>query len=231
MSGTSADGIDIALTKISGAPPNLNAKLLNHTSVDFPPQVRKEILRIAEQTPVPAGDLSQMNFRLGEIYAEAALTACKRFRISPKKIAILGNHGQTIFHQGPPVQVSRQTDRLHAANRRRQRNRRPHRHHHRFRLPPRRHRPRRPGRASRPIRRLSALSPSQTRARLAQSRRHRQHHRPARRLQTIASLRLRHRPRQHSHRRTHPAFHAWQTALRQRRQTRAIRPRRTRSRR
>jgi anhydro-N-acetylmuramic acid kinase len=104
MSGTSADGIDIALTKISGDPPSLNAKLLNHTSVDFPPQVRKEILRVAEQTPVPAGDLSQLNFRLGEIYAEAALTACKRFRISPKKIAVLGNHGQTIFHQGLPVQ-------------------------------------------------------------------------------------------------------------------------------
>ena len=104
MSGTSADGIDIALTKISGAPPNLNAKLLDHTSVDFPPQVRKEILRVAEQTPVPAGDLSQLNFRLGAIYGEAALTACKRFRVSPKKIAILGNHGQTIFHQGPPVQ-------------------------------------------------------------------------------------------------------------------------------
>jgi anhydro-N-acetylmuramic acid kinase len=104
MSGTSADGIDIALTKISGSPPTINAKLLNHTSVDFPPQVRKEILRIAEQTPIPAGDLSQLNFRLGEIYSEAALTACKRFRIAPKKIAILGNHGQTIFHQGPPVQ-------------------------------------------------------------------------------------------------------------------------------
>src|SRR4029077_12703159 len=93
MSGTSADGIDVALTKISGAPPKLNAKLLDHTSVDFPPQVRKEILRVAEQTPVPAGDLSQMNFRLGEIYAEAALTACKQFRVSPTKIAILGNHG------------------------------------------------------------------------------------------------------------------------------------------
>jgi anhydro-N-acetylmuramic acid kinase len=104
MSGTSADGIDIALTKIADAPRTLHAKLLDHTSVDFPPQVRKEILRIAEQTPVPAGDLSQLNFRLGEIYAEAALTACKRFRISPTKIAILGNHGQTIFHQGPPVQ-------------------------------------------------------------------------------------------------------------------------------
>jgi anhydro-N-acetylmuramic acid kinase len=106
MSGTSADAIDIALTKISGAPPNLNAKLLDHTSVDFPHTVRKEILRVAEQNPITAGDLSQLNFRLGEIYAQAALTACQRFRISPKKIALLGNHGQTIFHQGPPASQS-----------------------------------------------------------------------------------------------------------------------------
>jgi anhydro-N-acetylmuramic acid kinase len=103
MSGTSADGIDVALAKISGAPPNLNAKLLNHTSVNFPPAIRKEILRVAEQQPISAGELSQLNFRLGEVFAEAALTACKRFRIATKKIALIGSHGQTIFHQGPPV--------------------------------------------------------------------------------------------------------------------------------
>jgi anhydro-N-acetylmuramic acid kinase len=103
MSGTSADGIDVALAGISGTPPRLNAKLLNHTSVDFPPAVRKEILRVAEQQSISAGELSQLNFRLGDIFAEAALTACKRFRISPKKIDLLGSHGQTIFHQGKPV--------------------------------------------------------------------------------------------------------------------------------
>jgi anhydro-N-acetylmuramic acid kinase len=103
MSGTSADAIDVALTRISGAPPRLNAKLLNHTSINFPPRLRKEILRVAEQQPISAGDLSQLNFRLGEVFAEAALTACRRFRIAPKKIALIGSHGQTIFHQGQPV--------------------------------------------------------------------------------------------------------------------------------
>jgi len=103
MSGTSADGIDIALAKISGAPPNLNAMLLNHTSVNFPPAIRKEILRVAEQQPLSAGELSQLNFRLGEVFAEAALAACKRFRIATKKVAIIGSHGQTIFHQGQPT--------------------------------------------------------------------------------------------------------------------------------
>jgi anhydro-N-acetylmuramic acid kinase len=103
MSGTSADGIDVALAQISGAPPNLNANLLNHTSINFPPALRKEILRVAEQQPIPAGDLSQLNFRLGEVFAESVLTACKRFRIPTKRIALLGSHGQTIFHQGQPV--------------------------------------------------------------------------------------------------------------------------------
>jgi anhydro-N-acetylmuramic acid kinase len=103
MSGTSADGIELALTRISGAPPHLNAKLLNHTSVSFPPKLRKEILRVAEQQPISAGSLSQLNFHLGEIFADAALTACRRFRIAPKNIALIGSHGQTIFHQGQPA--------------------------------------------------------------------------------------------------------------------------------
>ena len=103
MSGTSADAIDVAVARISGAPPRLKAKLLNHTSINLPPSLRQEILRVAEQQQISAGELSQLNFRLGEVFAEAALTACRRFRIAPKKIALIGSHGQTIFHQGHPV--------------------------------------------------------------------------------------------------------------------------------
>jgi anhydro-N-acetylmuramic acid kinase len=103
MSGTSADGIDVALARISGAPPHLHAKLLGHTSSKFPPPLRKEILRVAEQHPITAGELSQLNFRLGEVFAEAALAACRTFRVSPKRIALIGSHGQTIFHQGKPA--------------------------------------------------------------------------------------------------------------------------------
>ncbi len=106
MSGTSADGIDVALARISGAPPDLNARLLGHTSSKFPPALGKEILRLAEQQPISAGELSQLNFRLGHIYADAVLAACKEFRVSPKRIHLIGNHGQTIFHQGPSVSRS-----------------------------------------------------------------------------------------------------------------------------
>ena len=103
MSGTSADGIDVVLARISGAPPHLNAKLLGHTSFNFPRGLRKEILRVAEQQPISAGELSQLNFRLGHMYADAALAASKRFKAAPKSIDLIGNHGQTICHQGQPV--------------------------------------------------------------------------------------------------------------------------------
>lgn len=103
MSGTSADGIDVALARISGAPPNLSAKLLAHSSVKYPGALRKEILRVAEQHPISAGALSQLNFRLGELFAYAAIAACRRFRIPLKRISLIGSHGQTIFHQGRPI--------------------------------------------------------------------------------------------------------------------------------
>ena len=103
MSGTSADGIDVALVRISGAPPNLNARLLSHASVKYPPALRKEILRVAEQRPLIAGTLSQLNFRLGELFAGAAIAACRHFRVALSKIALVGSHGQTIFHQGRPI--------------------------------------------------------------------------------------------------------------------------------
>jgi len=103
MSGTSADSIDVALARVSGQPPRLDAKLLAHTSFKFPPAVQKEILRIAEGTQVIAGELSQLNSRLGKLFAEAALAACRRFRVSPRRVSLIGSHGQTVFHQGRPV--------------------------------------------------------------------------------------------------------------------------------
>src|SRR5882762_3770614 len=103
MSGTSADGIDTALVRISGAPPNLNIKLLIHTHQSFPAQIRKEILCVAEQNRLTPAEFSQLHARLGHIYADAALAACKKFHVSPKNIDLIGNHGQTIFHQGVPT--------------------------------------------------------------------------------------------------------------------------------
>jgi anhydro-N-acetylmuramic acid kinase len=103
MSGTSADGIDVALARVSGAPPRVKATLLKHVAVKFPSAVRAEILRVAEQQEITAGGVSQLNFRLGALLAEAAAAACKKFRVALRSVDLIGSHGQTIFHQGVPV--------------------------------------------------------------------------------------------------------------------------------
>ena len=103
MSGTSADGIDTALVRISGAPPNLRINLLGHLKQNFPAPIRKEILRVAEQNPLTPGEFSQLHARLGKVYADVVLVACKKLKISPRKIDLVGNHGQTVFHQGAPI--------------------------------------------------------------------------------------------------------------------------------
>lgn len=104
MSGTSADGVDVALARVSGGGwSQLRGSLLAHTTLPFEPSVRKEVLRVAENGAITAGELSQLNFRLGQIFGEAVVVACKKFRVQLESVELIGSHGQTIFHQGNPV--------------------------------------------------------------------------------------------------------------------------------
>jgi anhydro-N-acetylmuramic acid kinase len=100
MSGTSADGIDVALVRISGAPPSLSIKFEGHHHVRFPARVRAAILRLANGGTTTAAEISQLNFLLGEEFAAAAVAACRRWRVPVGAIGLIGSHGQTIFHQG-----------------------------------------------------------------------------------------------------------------------------------
>jgi len=102
MSGTSADGIDVALASIMGAPPRIVAKLENFFTLPFPPAVRAALLRLANGSATTTAEVSQLNVLLGRLFARAALEACRRFRVPPRKIALIGSHGQTIYHQGRP---------------------------------------------------------------------------------------------------------------------------------
>jgi anhydro-N-acetylmuramic acid kinase len=100
MSGTSADGIDVALARISDSPANPRAELLAFADFPYPPKVREAVLRLANGGATTTREISQLNFRLGQLFAEAALRACKKFRVPPTRISLIGSHGQTIYHQG-----------------------------------------------------------------------------------------------------------------------------------
>ena len=83
-------------------PQRTSAQLENFVTLPFPAEIRSAILRLAEGTATSCAEISQMNFRLGELFAQAILQACRKFRVNPSRISLIGSHGQTIYHQGVP---------------------------------------------------------------------------------------------------------------------------------
>lgn len=98
MSGTSADGIDVALVEVSGSGFKLHFKLLGHEHLPYPRPVRTAILQAMNASRISVAELARLNFLLGELYAEAVRRAQKRFAIP--RLELVGCHGQTIYHQG-----------------------------------------------------------------------------------------------------------------------------------
>lgn len=102
MSGTSLDGVDAALVELSGAGRQTRISLRHFISIPFDSQVHRELLQIASGTPVPSQVISQMNFLIGTLYAEAIFRLCEAARVKISQIDLVGSHGQTIFHQSEP---------------------------------------------------------------------------------------------------------------------------------
>jgi anhydro-N-acetylmuramic acid kinase len=99
MSGTSADGIDVALVKIQPKRNRLQLKLLGHSAFPFIPALRRAVLSAMDAKSISTAELARLNWRLGQAYAEALRVTVARYRIRPQ---LIGYHGQTIYHQGVP---------------------------------------------------------------------------------------------------------------------------------
>lgn len=95
MSGTSADGINVALVRVG--PGRTGLKLVGHAEYPYPKAVREFVLKTMNSRQASVADLARLNFLLGELYATAVLATQRRFRV---KAELVGCHGQTIYHQG-----------------------------------------------------------------------------------------------------------------------------------
>ncbi len=98
ISGTSVDGIDVAIVDIRGAGFEQRVLPLAHHTVEYPPAVRRAVLSVSN-ADTHTSRISQLNFLLGELFAEAVLEACRRSQVPPQSLDLIGSHGQTIYHQ------------------------------------------------------------------------------------------------------------------------------------
>lgn len=104
MSGTSVDGIDVALVEINGAGHSITTELVGFEAIEFPEGVRDEVLEVTSSATT-CGRISQLNFLLGRVFADALATACQRLGVPPDRLELVGSHGQTIYHQAEPSPV------------------------------------------------------------------------------------------------------------------------------
>ena len=105
MSGTSADGVDVAVCRIAPGSKETDSpriKLLGLVSRAYPKAVRATLLRGMEGEAVSAAEMSRLNWRLGEIYAECVAGAAEEIGA---EIELVGMHGQTVHHETAAVRV------------------------------------------------------------------------------------------------------------------------------
>jgi len=97
MSGTSADGINVALVDISGAGFSTRFELLAHHEYPYSQPLRRAVLAATNARRASVADLARLNFLLGEQYASAVRASVKE---SGTEVELVGCHGQTLYHQG-----------------------------------------------------------------------------------------------------------------------------------
>jgi anhydro-N-acetylmuramic acid kinase len=91
MSGTSLDGIDVAIVEIRGR----RVETIGFTATPYSAATRAAVLAVSN-CPTHTAEISRLNFQLAELYARATLAAIKRFGA----VELIGCHGQTVFHEG-----------------------------------------------------------------------------------------------------------------------------------
>jgi anhydro-N-acetylmuramic acid kinase len=111
MSGTSADGIDVAIVRITPARAQTRAArptltLLAHEGFPYPAALRRAVLAAMNAQTISTAELARLNWRLGLAYAESVRAILKKHRI---KLDLIGCHGQTLYHQARPAAYAGRT--------------------------------------------------------------------------------------------------------------------------
>ncbi|MEG0850412.1 anhydro-N-acetylmuramic acid kinase [Flavobacterium plurextorum] len=98
MSGTSLDGLDVALCKITGSGENTEVQLLEFDTVDYSEEIKSEIRSVFAKPTIDFQKLVLLNEWIGILHANMILDCLNRWKIPTSKVDLVASHGQTVFH-------------------------------------------------------------------------------------------------------------------------------------
>ncbi len=98
MSGTSFDGLDIAVCEFRGSGLGTNTKVINFITKDYKPEFKEDLKSIFAKKLADLEKVTLLNAVIGSYYAELILECLKEWKISPSEIDLIASHGQSIFH-------------------------------------------------------------------------------------------------------------------------------------
>ena len=101
MSGTSADGVDIALVEITGHGLSMTARLLHHHAMPYEASLRHRIFEIRGEGKIALAELAGIGREISLVYAKAVKNALRETNLKSFDIAAVAAHGQTLFHDPP----------------------------------------------------------------------------------------------------------------------------------
>lgn len=103
MSGTSLDGLDIALCQLSGSGSGTQVRLKNFATKPYPAEIKKRLKAISSVSEADMEELTMLHSWLGNYHGELILQTLKEWELFPSQIDCIASHGQTIYH-APKIQ-------------------------------------------------------------------------------------------------------------------------------
>lgn len=101
MSGTSVDGLDIALVDIKGCRKQTKVKLVHFETTDFEKELKEKIF-VSFKEKVSSRFLCSLNFEIGKFFGDSVNNFLKKYNILNSDISFIASHGQTIYHLVDP---------------------------------------------------------------------------------------------------------------------------------
>jgi anhydro-N-acetylmuramic acid kinase len=98
MSGTSLDGLDIALCRFTGNGVNTQFELMNFTTIPYPHDFKSEVQSVFAKKTVDLEKVTLLNAFIGNYHGELVLQALSDWNIAPASVDFIASHGQTIYH-------------------------------------------------------------------------------------------------------------------------------------